>query len=229
MTGPAAAKTLVILSVTWIPCSAYAQDFDDYQGALAMGRRECTTASIPYEDVRDAAERKQADVERWCKEENTPRSCKGLGTKKLNATLAGIPNAIKSLEDERSSLTRQKDAASESDKSSIDSKIGELDQQIEVKKKELEYTQKSIETNKSDADKRIYNGKYCVQARKDVIPPFREAMAKAREEKRPEVKPMADELIGIWDRCEKEHDKDIEKAVEAITYCERCKSGDDDE
>ncbi|MCI0445621.1 hypothetical protein L0152_20705 [bacterium] len=220
--------TLVPIFVGIVMCySAYAQDLEDYKGALAMAKREgCTTASIPYPDLRDAAERKQADVTRWCKTE--PRSCEGLETKQLRAKIEGIPKDIKSFEEERDRLKSQRDSAPDSEKSSLDSKIKEFDQKIDERKKELDFSNKSLETDKSDADKRIYNGKYCVQARKDMIPPFKDAMSKANSAKSNDanIKPLAEELIAIWERCEKEHETEIKKAEDAISYCEKSKNGD---
>jgi len=87
----------------------------------------------------------------------------------------------------------------------------------------LDFNKSSLETNKSDADKRIYNGRYCVQARKDVNPPFREAMTKAKETAASAdaaLKSCLEELVGIWDRCEKEHEKDIRAAEDSIAYFE---------
>jgi hypothetical protein len=223
MNRPTVATMVPVLLLSGMLCPASAQDRDDYRGALAMGKRECTTASIPYPDIRDAAERKQADVTRWCK--NEPRSCEGLETKQLIATIEGIPRDIKQLGDDLDGLKRQRDAAPDSEKSSIDSKISDRTRRIEERNKELDFSKRSLDTDRSDADKRIYNGKYCVQARKDVNSPFRDAMSRAKAVTDPALKPFAVELTDIWERCERVHEKDIQQAEAGVAYCERCKSG----
>ena len=218
-----AATVAPILLLSGMFCPVSAQDRDDYRGALAMGKRECTTASIPYPDIRDAAERKQAEVTRWCK--NEPRSCEGLETKQLLATIEGIPRDIKKLADDLDALKRQRDAAPDSEKSSIDNQISDLTRRMDDRSKELDFAKRSLDTDRSDADKRIYNGKYCVQARKDVNSPFRDAMSRAKAVTDTALKPFAVELADIWARCEQEHEKDIQQAEAGVAYCERCKSG----
>ena len=220
---------LSILLSTFIWCTVQAQDADDYRGALAMAKREgCTTASIPYPDLRDAAERKQADVSRWCKDENAPRSCVGLETKSLIAIIDGIPRGIENLKRDRDSLRNQQSSAPDSEKSSIGDKIKAVEEKIAAKEKELDFNKKSLDTDRSDADKRIYNGDNCVQARKDVQPPFRSASSRARDagSADPAIKVFTDELRNIWDRCEQEHEKDVRTAQERIEYCKGAKSGD---
>lgn len=220
-------RILAALSCTFIWCTAQAQDADDYRGALAMAKRDgCTTASIPYPDLRDAAERKQADVTRWCKE--APRSCVGIETKRLVQSIEGIPKGIENLTKDRDSLRDKRSSAPDSERSSIDSKIGDLERKIDERKKELDFAKGSLNTDRSDAEKRIYNGKYCVQARGDVQPPFRSASSRARDAGStvPAVKAFTDELRNIWDQCERDHEKDIKTAKEAVEYCEKAKSGD---
>lgn len=204
-----------------------AQDADDYRGALAMAKRDgCTTASIPYPDYRDTAERKQADVTRWCKE--APRGCEGLETKALLATVEGIPRDIESLSRDRDSLrSRRSSSTDDSEKSSIDSNISELERKIEERNKALEFAKRSLETDRSDADKRIYNGKYCVQAREDVQDPFRSAGSRAQDagNRDSTLKPFTDDLRNIWQQCEQDHQKDVRAAKDAIEYCQKAKDG----
>jgi hypothetical protein len=220
-----AAAVASALSGLLFCCAAIAQDAEDYKGALALAKREgCTTESIPYPDVRDTAERKQADVTRWCK--NEVRSCEGLETKKLRLTINGIPNDIRDLGQERDRLKSQRDAAPENEKSSIEGKIREVEVKIDQRQKDLDFAKRSLDTDMSDADKRIYNGKYCIQARQDMVPPFRAAMSKAHDVSDEGIKATANELIGIWENCEREHEKDIQGAKDAVSYCEKAKSGD---
>lgn len=218
---------LSMLSSTFICCTVQAQTADDYRGALAMAKHDgCTTASIPYPDLRDAAERKQADVTRWCKD--APRSCVGLETKSLNAIIDGIPRDIDTLTRDRDSLRDKRSSVPESKRSSIDDKISDLEKKIDERKKELEFNKKSLDTDRSDADNRIYNGNYCVQAREDVQSPFRSVSSRARDAGNTDsaIKVFTDELRGIWERCEQEHEKDVQAAKDAIEYCKKAKSGD---
>ena len=115
-------RTLSILSTAFVLCTVQAQDADDYRGALAMAKRDgCTTASIPYPDLRATAEQKQADVTKWCKD--APRSCDGLETKKLIATINGIPRDIENLKKDRDSLRDKRSSAPDSEKSEIENKM----------------------------------------------------------------------------------------------------------
>lgn len=220
-------RILSMLSSTFIWCIVHAQDADDYRGALAMAKRDgCTTASIPYPDLRDAAERKQADVTRWCKD--APRSCDGLETKKLIAVIEGIPRDIETLTRNRDALRDKGSSAPDSERPSIDNDIKDLENKIDERKKELAFKKKSLDTDRSDADIHIYNGKYCVQARGDVQPPFRSASSRARDAGNADsaIKVFSDELRDIWDRCEKEHEKDVRAAQDVVEYCQKAKSGD---
>jgi len=208
-------------------CFANAQDLEDYKGALAMAKKDgCTTASIPYPNIRDAAERKQADVTRWCKTEY--RSCKGLETRSTREKINSIPTGIKNLEQQRDQLKSQLSSASDNDKSPMEEKIRNLQRQIDDLNKELDFTKKGLATDISDADKRVYNAKYCVQARKDINDPFKNAMSQANSvpASETEINAIAKQLVSIWQACEKEHEGAIREAQDLITYCEKAKNGD---
>lgn len=218
-------KYIWIVSIIINVCiwsTSYAQDIEDYKGSLAMaknrGVEKCTIESIPYQDLRDAAERKQEEVTRWCKTEY--RSCSDIKTKGVFAAINGIPLDIQKLKANLDQLRNQQPTAS-------DSEIKFLENQIYEKEKSLDFNKKSLETDLSDIETRIYNGKNCVQARTDVQDLFRRADGRAQAAGRADsaLQPITDELRAIWNRCDQSHTPEIQNALDAVTFCQQCKSG----
>jgi chromosome segregation ATPase len=216
--------SFTILCVLLFVAPARAAVLDDFKTAVAAADADQGCASIPYEDYREQCTRKGADVERWCKTE--PRKCEGLETKPLIDKISGMSDKIASLKQDRDKLNDQKSSASEEQRHDLEQQISDIEKQIYDMSKELDFTKTSLETDKSDADKRIYNGGNCVTARNDVQAVFKSASSKADGESEPEISPLAKRLIDYWDNGAKNHEVELQKAKDAIDYCQKCKSGE---
>ncbi len=218
------ASPFVILCMLLFVTPASASSLDDFKTAAEAADAGKGCSSIPYEDYRSDCTSKNADVDRWCKSE--PRKCDGLETKALIDKISGMKDKIASLKQNRDDLNDQKSDASDDKRHDIEQQVSDIENKIYDMSKELDFTKTSLETDKSDADIRIYNGGNCVTARKDVQSVFESAASRANGESDPDISPLAKRLTDYWENGAREHEGELQKAKDAIDYCKKCKSGD---
>jgi len=213
-----------------VACFAFsttsAQTLDDWKKALkAANENGCTAESIPYSNLRDEANQKQTLVNNSCKEDNW--TCDGLETKSIRQEILGRSNNIEKLKKERDQLVSNKsNAKTDDEKSKIQNNIDKLTKEINDKSRELDFKKKSLETDIKDIEIRIGRGTKCFNARVSVNQVFKNVINKARYESNPDIKPIATQLIAIWEQCKKDHEKQIARVNAGIEKCEKCKKGD---
>jgi len=201
---------LVIISVLFFSVGfnqhSYSQTLDDWKNCLKVANENRRSSSkkgyagivsIPYDDIR-----RQANVE-YSTQKNLEiviRSCNPneLGTKNLR-------NEIERLE---SNISNESD----------ESKKNNLKKSLEEKEELLEDRIDKCEA-KIDYCTRVY------KARGYVKTQFEKAIYKAKYEKDPEIKAIADQLIDYWEDDIEGHEKAIVQARATIEKCKDCKNG----
>ena len=78
-----------------------------------------------------------------------------MENKKLIETINAMPNGLKNLDEPLIHAKRDRETAKDNEKPSFDDKIRALTQETDAVTKELDFSKRSLETNKSDAEKRL--------------------------------------------------------------------------
>ena len=225
LTRKISSSFLVLLFAAATARTAPSQTLEEYkQGAKKADAGE-GCSSIPNKDWADRCERKQSDMKGKC--ENDKWSCqKLLETKQLKSNIDGKDRNISSLKTQRDDWNSRKSSAKEDERRNIESKIKALEDTIYNESKELDFMKKSLDTDRSDADIRIYKGRQCLEARDAVQEVFRDARSAAQSVSDAEIKPFANRLIEFWEKGARDHEEASRTVKEGIEYCEKCKSGD---
>jgi hypothetical protein len=192
-----------------------------FQNAINYMQDNKGCLSIPYSDLQDSCQRKQSEVNKFCKDSG-PWKCEDVDpktTQRKIETLKTDRDALKTkkeeLERKRSSLTDDKD------KRENEEKIKEIDDKLY----ELKRTQGELEKEVSDSTKmvndRMYVGKTCRDARQSVMEVFKDAKSRANSEHEADIEPLAKQLIAGWEKQEPGHDKAIDEVKNGIEKCDK--------
>jgi len=192
-----------------------------FQTAIKYMQDNQGCLSIPYSDLQDQCQRKQATVNRWCKESG-PWNCDDADPKRLQRQLEQLKTERDTLKSNRADLERKKSSATDdNEKRDCDNKIKEIDDKLY----ELQRTQGNLEKEINDASKtvsdRMYVAKSCRDARPEVMQIFKDAKSRADGERDADIQPLAQQLIKYWESQEPGHDTAIRAAKEAAEKCDR--------
>jgi DNA repair exonuclease SbcCD ATPase subunit len=182
-------------------------------------KKGCT--SIPYADLQDKCQRKQNEVNKWCKPDER-WNCAEVDPKKIQEAIHMLKKERDELKSEKEELERKKPSVTEdSQKREIEDKI----KGIENKLYELERTRGVLEKQVSEASKtvndRMYVGKACLDARPSVQEVYNDAKSRANGEHDPDIAPLAKRLIEYWEAGEQKHKQAIDDTKTGVEDCER--------
>ena len=205
------ALALILTSLTgFVSAEDHEEKVKTFQNAMNYSQDNKGCLSIPYSDLQDQCQRKQAGVVRWCKESGK-WNCEDVDPKVLQAQIERIKTERDRLKEERASYEQKKD----------ESKIKEIDNKLY----ELDRTRGELERQVAEASKmvsdRTYVAKSCRDARPEVMEVFRSAKSRADSEQDPDIRPLAQRLIKYWESEESGHNEQIRTVKEAVEKCDR--------
>jgi hypothetical protein len=202
--------------------SSWADDrLKDFQNAINYMQDDKGCLSIPYPSRQEACQRKQADVNRWCKESG-PWSCENADPKAMQKDIEllktereGLKDQLEKLKQRASSLTSDQDKRDNEDQS----------KETERKLYELERKRQGLEHEVADSTKsvndRYYVAKSCLAARTEVQDVFKDAKSSANSEGDADIAPLAKRLAQSWEQGEQKHQEAIKGAAAAVNSCEK--------
>jgi chromosome segregation ATPase len=215
----------LVLVLTASSCLVGAQDHEEkvkrFQNGVNYSQDNKGCLSIPYSDLQDQCQRKQADVVRWCKQSGK-WNCEDVDPKALQAQVERIKTERDRLKEERANYGQKKSSASEDrDKQEYENKIKETDNKLY----ELDRSRGTLERQVSEASKtvsdRTYVAKSCRDARPEVMEVFRGAKSRADGEQDPDIRPLAQRLIKYWEIEGSGHNEQIRTVKDAVEKCDR--------
>ena len=211
----------VVLIVAVVP-AASGQDLKTFQNAVNYMQDTQGCRSIPYSSLQDSCERKQSEVERWCKQ--TPSSCGDIDPKRLQADLERLKtdrDALKAKKEEldraRSSLTDDAAKRDNEDKTKeIDNKLYELGRTRDNLERQIGEATRSV-------NDRYYAAKACRDARTNVRAVFNDARSSANSDRQrdAEIAPLAQSLIDWWEAQDRKHDEALRNANNSVEICDK--------
>ncbi|MDQ6707823.1 MAG: hypothetical protein M3Z85_17835 [Acidobacteriota bacterium] len=193
----------------------------DFQTAINYMQDEQGCLSIPYADLQDSCQRKQNEVNKYCKESG-PSSCVDIDPKKIQKDIEAAKTSRDALKSQREDLERKRSSATDDrEKRDAEDKIKEVDDKLY----ELKKTQESLEKQVSDTTKmlsdRLYIAKACRDSRPPVQSVFNDAKSRAAGESDAEIKPLAERLIRSWEDRGRTHEEAIKNASNAVENCDK--------
>jgi len=212
------------------PLTARAASLTEFQ--QAANNKGC--ASIPYSDLQQKCVNKQPEVDRFCKQ--SAYSCDEFDPTGLKRNIEGLKGKNESLNEKRSELSKLRDqlkdklssASSDSDKRDLESKISQAGHEDDSAKdeiyennKKIDDWQRKLESERTQINDRIYNGKNCISARVDMQKIFGEAYSNADHETDPGVVVEAKKLLPYWTDEQKRHNEALGNAQTAVEKCSR--------
>src|SRR5258706_16078618 len=139
--------------------AAFAQTADDFkQGAQQRGCQ-----SIPYSNHRDKCVQEQSDAKDWCEGKGN-MSCGDLDTRGLRDQIRSLEDGIRSAQS-----ANKRDAVSD----------------LENKKRAAQVT---LEGNRKEAERRLYNNEKCIDFRKRTQQVFRDVESRLSNDRNDSAK-----------------------------------------
>lgn len=202
---------------------AQAQDVKAFQNAVNYLQDGQGCRSIPYSSLEDACTRKQADVERWCKD--VASSCGDADPKRLQADVERIKTDRDTLKAKKDELERARSSLTDDTaKRENEDKTKEIDNKLY----ELSRTRDNLERQISDATRsvndRLYAAKACRDSRTDMYKLFNDAISSGNSDRQrgdPEIAPLAQRLVDGWTAGNRKHEEAIRNATNSVEICDK--------
>lgn len=194
---------IAVLTVSGLTNISYGQTLSDWQNALSTAKGNISSnrwaglRSIPYDNIRQAAQSEQAILDDL---EVVTYRC----VAEKHGTLS-LRNSIKANEDNLSKITNESDKTKVTDL--IKTQKEQLQDRIQKAQQRADFAQK------------------LATARKNVSKQVQYAIDKAKGESDPAIKPIAQELAVYWDNDKRFHLQAIENADKAAENCKACAEG----
>ena len=205
----------------------WAQTLDDFKDAVAKGEArdegKAGCDSIPYSNLQEDCKSRQQDADDACS--GGPRSCQGLSTKALKEYVDDETTWLNILKPLKDKFESQKTDADDSIRDQIDRDMAELQSQIDTASNKIDAYKRRIEDNRAKISERIDRGEKCRDNRRKVQEVYDNAKSKAGDESDPDIKPLADKLVTMWDAGKTTHDVVIGKVSEVTDKCRRYYDG----
>jgi len=196
---------------------AYSASLDDFKEAV----KHTGCESIPYSDLRSDCKSKASERDEWCKNKGK-FTCDDLDPRGLQQQIDNIDGKIKDLKSQRDSLKdKRSDAKDDDERKKLEDQIASLEDQIDKLEKKLDEMKHRLDDEKHQVEDRIYIGQHCLDARNDVQDKFDRARSAADSESDDQIKPLARQLIDLWNKGSDDHKK---ITADTKTAVDRCKS-----
>ena len=193
----------------------------DFQTAINYMQDDKGCLSIPYSDLQDGCQRKQAEVNRLCKESG-PWNCGDVDPKSTQKKIEALKTEQAALKNAKEDLERQKSSASDDNaKRAIDDKLKDNSSKADALAREHDTLEREVQDGTKAVNDRIYIAKACRDSRSSVHDVFRDAKSRANGESGDEIGPLAKRLVTWWESREAGHEKAIADAKTAAENCDQ--------
>jgi hypothetical protein len=211
--------TLALLVASF---NAHAQDLKPWETAIKYMEEKKGCLSIPYSDAQETCQRKQAEVERWCKDPEG-FSCKKVDPKQFQREIEKVKTERDGLNNERTRLTdarsREKD---EKVKQELSTKIAKIESDLSALANTQTALERKVQDGARDCSENLTIAKTCRDYRMSVQDVFYDVMRRADNEVDEKIIPLADRLINEWWTPEdKGHEIQVSGVKRAVEICEQ--------
>jgi molecular chaperone GrpE (heat shock protein) len=213
MKGWIIAVSTLCVSVT--VAFAYTATLDDFKEAV----KHTGCESIPYSDLRSDCKSKASDRDEWCKSKGK-FTCEDLDPRGLQQQIDNISDKVKELKSQRDDLkSKRSDAKDDDERKKLDDQIAAIGEQIDKLEKKIDDMKHKLDEEKHQIEDRIYIGQHCLDARADVQDKFDRARSAADSESDEAIKPIARQLIDLWNKGSDDHKKITADTKTAVEQC----------
>jgi uncharacterized protein YPO0396 len=219
--GAGAAVFILAASFTFL---ASADDEHDrkvkaFQTALNYMQDGKGCLSIPYSDLQDSCQRKQAEVNKMCKDSG-PWNCDEVDPKTTQKKIETVKTERDELKAKKEALERMTPVNDDA-KRQKDEEIKKIDDRLYELKRTREDLEREVGESTKKVNDRMYVGKACRDYRQTVMEVFRDAKSRASDEHDADIEPIAKKLISGWEKEEDGHNKAIEQVKTGIERCDK--------
>jgi hypothetical protein len=223
MTRVSTSAALIILAASF-GFLASADDEHDrkvkaFQTALNYMQDNKGCLSIPYSDLQDSCVRKQAEVNKMCKDSG-PWNCDDVDPKETQKKIESVKTERDDLKRQRESLERITPVNDDA-KRQKDEAIKKIDDRLYEIKRTQENLEREVSESTKKVNDRMYVGKACRDNRQNVMEVFRDAKSRANGEHDADIEPIAKKLIAGWEKEEDGHDKAVQAAKVGVERCDK--------
>ncbi len=212
-------KGWIVATGTLVVCAgvalAYTATLDEFKEAV----KHTGCESIPYSDLRGDCKGKASDRDDWCKNKGK-FTCDDLDPRGLKQQIDNIDGKLKELKAQRDTLKdKRSDAKDDEERKKLDEQVAAVEDQIDKLDKKLDEMKHRLDEEKHQIDDRIYIGQHCLDSRNDVQDKFDRARSAADSESDEQIKPLARQLIELWNKGSDDHKKITADTKTAVEQC----------